>query len=110
MLGGPGNLGQDIHEPGRGEHSSCENGVTTSQRDAESEPFVPGAGHVNGVTREDLHPVAPHLGASDGREFRRWHSLMAEIAVHVRGGSVARLPGVDHDYRATLAAELKGTG
>jgi hypothetical protein len=35
---------------------------------------------------------------------------MAEIAVHVRGGSVARLSGIDDDYRATLAAELEGTG
>jgi hypothetical protein len=84
--------------------------VTTVELDAESERILLDVCHVDDATREDLHPVATHLGATDGREFQRWHPLMAEIAVHVRGGSVARLPGVDDDYRATLAAQLEGTG
>ena len=32
---------------------------------------------------------------------------MAEVAVHVRGGGVARLAGVDDDHRAALASELQ---
>jgi hypothetical protein len=32
---------------------------------------------------------------------------MAEVAVHVCGGSVSRLAGVDDDHRAALAPELE---
>ena len=41
----------------------------------------------------------------------RWgQPVVAEIAVHVRGGGVARIAGIDDDHRAALPAELQGCG
>ena len=83
-------------------------GVAAGEGDAEA--AVVGAGHVDGAPGEHLDAVAAHLLAADGGELRRGQTLVAEEAVHVGGGGVARLAGVDDDDRAALATQLQGGG
>ena len=59
---------------------------------------------------DDLAAVAADLLTTDRRSAPTAEALVAEVAVHVRGGGVARLAGVDDDHRAALATELERGG
>ena len=59
---------------------------------------------------EDLAAVAADLLATDRGQLRRRQPLVAEVAVHVGGGGVAGLAGVDDDHRPALAPELERGG
>ena len=69
-----------------------------------------GAGHSATRPIEDLAAVAADLLATDGGQLRWRKALAAEVAVHVGGGGVARLAGVDDDHRPALASQLEGGG
>jgi hypothetical protein len=100
------NVGQLVDQPGRGEHPASNHDMTIV--DLDPEVVILGASHIDSAPLEDLYAIAPHLVATDGRELRRGQTLVPEIAVHVGGGGVSRLTGVDNDDRTTLATELEG--
>ncbi len=108
VLGQALDVGQLVDQPGRREHASGDHRVTPDELDAEA--VVPSTGHVDDAAGEHLCAVAADLLAGDRRQPRRRQSLVAEVAVQVGGGSVARLAGVDHDHRSALAAELQRCG
>ena len=82
--------------------------VATGELDAEA--VVVGAGDVDSAAGENLTSVAADLVATDRGQLRRREPLMTEVAVHVGGGGVAGLTGVDDDDRAALAPELERGG
>ena len=82
--------------------------VAAGELDAEA--AVVGAGDVDRAAGDDLAAVAADLLATDRGQLRRREPLVTEVAVHVGGGGVAGLAGVDDDDRAALAAELEGGG
>src|SRR5690606_19526697 len=97
-----------VDEAGGREHAPGDH--RTAAGDLDAEVAVVDAGHVDHATRHDLPAVAADLGPTDGGEVRWGEPLVTEVAVHVGGGGVARLTGVDHDDRPALAAELEGGG
>jgi transcriptional regulator with XRE-family HTH domain len=78
--------------------------------EGETEASVIGAGHVGHATGEHLAAVAADLLATERDEVRRRDTLVTEIAVHVRGGRVPGIAGVDDDDGSSLAAELQRRG
>ena len=108
VLGQAVDVGELVDQTGGGEHPAGDHGVATDELDAEA--AVVGAGHVDDAAGEDLAAVAADLLATDRGQLRRRQSLVTEVAVHVGGGGVARLAGVDDDHRAALAPELERGG
>ena len=109
VLGEPVDVGELVDQAGGGEHPTGDDGVTADELDAEV--VVVGAGHVDSPGRRGPHrrscgpPRDRWRSSSDGRS-----PFVTEVAVHVCGGGVARLAGVDDDHRAALAPELQGGG
>ena len=108
VLGEAVDVGELVDQTGGGEHPAGDHGVAAGELDAEA--AVVGAGDVDGAAGEDLAAVAADLLATDRGQLRRRKALVAEVAVHVGGGGVARLAGVDDDHRPALAPELEGGG
>jgi hypothetical protein len=50
-------------------------------------------------------PTAGDLRPADAQQVRRWHPVTGQEAVHMRGGRVAWLAGVDHRDTPTRPAE-----
>ena len=94
-----------VHQTARGEHPPSDDGVAADELDAET--VVVAANHSSDASAEDLAAVAADLLTTDGDQLRWRQALATEVAVHVCGGGVARLAGVDDDHRPTLASELE---
>ena len=99
---------QLVHQTGRGEDPTGDDGVATDELDAEA--IIIGSGHTTGTTDEDLTAVAADLLTTSGDQ-RRWRKPLAtEVAVQVGGGRVARFAGIDDDRGSALASQLEGGG
>ena len=57
---------------------------------------------------DQLAAVAGHLVAAGREQLRGWHAVAGQEPLHVRGGCVARLAGVDHHDRAAGAGQDQG--
>jgi transcriptional regulator with XRE-family HTH domain len=94
-----------VYQTGRGEHPPSHDGVAADELNAET--VVVAAHHSCDAFAEDLAAVATDLLTTEGGQLRGRKALATEVAVHVCGGRVARLAGVDDDHRPTLASELE---
>ncbi len=109
VLGQSGDVGQLVDEAGGGEHATGDHRVAAGQ--CEAEAAVAAAGRRRRRCRRAPRrrsggpPRGRSLRMSDGAD-----AVVAEVAVHVRGGSVARLAGVDDDHRSALPTELQRGG
>ena len=92
-------IGQLVHGAGREEHPSRLDGP------AAGEPEREAGRRVHHAVFDDLHAVAPDLGSRGPEQVGRGHPVARQEALHVRGGSVARRAGVDHDDPAPRPAE-----
>ena len=107
VLGQAGQVGELVAQAGRGDDPAGVDHMPTTECDTEAAVL---AGHVDGATGEHLGAVGAHLLARDQQEVRGRATLVAEVAVHLVGGRVPGLAGVDDDHRPTLAGELQGRG
>jgi hypothetical protein len=105
-LGEPVDVGELVGQAGRGEHPPGDDGVAADELDPEAP--VLRAGHAAHAPVEDLAAVAADLLTAGGGQLGRRGPLATEVAVHVGGGGVAWLAGVDDDHRPALAAQLEG--
>ena len=108
VLGEAVDVRELVHQTGGGKHPTSDDGVAADELDAEA--VVVGAGHPVDAAGEDLAAVAADLLTTDGGQLRRRKPFVTEVAVHVGGGGVARLAGVDDDHRPALAPELERGG
>ena len=68
------------------------------------------AAHAAHAAHEDLAAVTTHFFTAGGDQLRRGTPFTTEVAMHMQGGAVARLPGIDDDHGPALAPELKRGG
>ena len=101
-------VGEFVDQTGCGEHPAGEHRVAADELDAEA--IVLGSRHLHHAAVDHLDAIAADLVATDRGQLRGRQTFEAEVAVHVRGRSVARLAGVDDDHRAALATELERSG
>ena len=97
-----------VHQPGGGKNPTSDDRMATDELDAEV--FVVRAGHTTHATGEDLTAVAADLLTTNGGQLRWRKPFTTEVAVHVQGGGVAWLAGVDDDHGPALAPELECGG
>ena len=101
-LEGPGCRG--AHRANRSRREAGEpDRAAVAQDDAEAE--APSGTISLDATSDDLHAVALDLLASDGQQLGGGHAVARQEPLHVRGGSVARLTGIDHRDTASRPAE-----
>ena len=101
-------VGEFVDQTGGRKHSPGDQRMPTGERDAEV--VVVDSGDVHRATGDDLDSVAAHLVATDRGQIVGRKTLVPEIAVHVGGGGVAGLAGVDDDHGPALASELECGG
>jgi hypothetical protein len=85
-----------VHETRRSKHPASDDRVALDELDAEA--IVIGAVHMSHAPGEDLTAVAADLLTAQGDQLGGGKPFMTEVTVHVCGGSVAGLTGVDHDH------------
>ena len=78
--------------------------MTSDKVDAEAVTIGPG--HTAGPAGQDLPAVAADLLTTNGGQLQWGKPFVAEVAVHVCGGRVAGIAGVDDDHGPALAGEL----
>ncbi len=97
-----------VRQAGGGKNPASNDGVTAGDFDAEVVGIS--AAHTTHATGEDLAAVAADLFTTSGDQLRWGKPFTSEVAVHMCGGAVARLAGVDDDHRPALTPELKAGG
>jgi hypothetical protein len=100
-----GDVGDLIPQASRNEEPSRVN-RTVAQHDPEAGSTV--AHDLASAASDDLHAIALDLLAPEGEQLTGGQTVAREEPLHVRGGSVARRPGVDHGDPASCPAEHEG--
>jgi hypothetical protein len=98
-------VGQLIGEPGR--EDDPPGAEPTAAVEGDVEPCGHRTGRGDHAIVDDVDAIRGDLATCDGVELGRREPVVAEVAVHVGGGRVAGLTGVDHDHRPAHAAELE---
>ena len=102
------NVRELVCQAGGGKNPAGNDGVAAGELGAEVAGF--GAAHSAHSSGQDLAAVATDLFAAGGDQLRRGKPFTPEVAMHMRGWAVARLPGIDDDHGPALAPELKRGG
>jgi transcriptional regulator with XRE-family HTH domain len=97
-----------VHHTDGSKNPTSDDGVTADEFEPEAVVIRPG--HTTHATGEDLTAVAADLLATSGGQLRWRKPFTTEVAVHVCGGGVARLAGIDDDHGPALAPELECGG
>jgi hypothetical protein len=105
VLGQTFDVRELVDQAGGGQNAPSNDGVPAGEFN--SEEVVIRAGHAGRAIGEDLSAVAADLLTASADKRRRRIPFTTEVAVHVCGGGVARLAGVDNDDRPALAPELE---
>jgi len=98
-------VGQLIYGAGRGQDASGNDRVPPDELDAQAACAV--AGNAVGSSRDDFTAIAADLLLPCAQQLRGRYPLMAQVAVYVRGGGVARFAGIDDDDRPSLPSQLQ---
>ena len=107
----PGQHAPGQHAPGDhapGHHVPGQHGLPVGQHHPEAGAVPPVIVQLLGRRDRAGHhlPAVPgQLGAARGEQVARRGSLAAQVVVDLRGGGVARIPGIHHQHRAAAPGQ-----
>jgi hypothetical protein len=104
----PGDVGQLVRQAGREHQSPCRDAPPVGEEGPE--PVCAVGQQIGDDAVDDFPAVSADLVTACGQQLGGWHAVAGEVAVHVGGGCVAWLTGIDHQDPAASPGQDQGGG